>query len=389
MWRLDNRTPFAAERTWVRDRDGAEIWVVALKCTFDIFADGTTAISAVQPPVLRVAEYHGEPGKSSIKLESDLIPTKTTTDIVLIGHAYAPHATPVTRMDVGLRVGPVQKVLRVHGDRTWTTLGPSSPHPFVKMPLVYERAYGGVDQYSGHPERDWDWRNPVGVAFAVSRGHLKGRPLPNIEYPDDPFISWSDRPRPAGFGPIASHWQPRASFAGTYDDRWMQERQPLLPDDFDDRYFQIAPPDQQAPEFLRGGEPVILRGLTPTGDVRFQLPRVFPGFETHFLDGSREIHQHRKLHSIILEPDYPRVSVVWHTTLPCHFRVQKLDRTILTLKAALGDETPLLAPDVLDQEDDTDEAVSDPNDDEIDFGDGGEQDLDDSDLDDDEADIAR
>lgn len=38
----------------------------------------------------------------------------------------------------------------------------------------------------------------------------------------------------------------------------------------------------------------------------------------------------------ILEPDLqsgPRVSLVWHSALPCHFKVQKLDRTIVTLKA--------------------------------------------------------
>ena len=54
MWQIDNQTPFAAERGWVRDRTGAEVWLVAVKCTFDIDRDGSTAISAEQPPVLRV-----------------------------------------------------------------------------------------------------------------------------------------------------------------------------------------------------------------------------------------------------------------------------------------------------------------------------------------------
>ena len=62
------------------------------------------------------------------------------------------------------------------------------------------------------------------------------------------------------------------------------------------------------------------------------LPKVFLGFETRFYDGSREIHKERKLHTVILEPDYPRVSLVWHSALPCHFKVQKLERTIVTLK---------------------------------------------------------
>jgi hypothetical protein len=336
MWQLDNRTPFAAERGWVRDREGAEVWLVAVKCTFDIRSDGTTEVSKEQPPVLRVPEYHGEPGKSSIKYESDLVLTKKTTDVLVVGHAYAAGRKPVAELDVGFRVGPVQKLLRVSGDRKWRAVGPAKPEPFVTMPLVYERAFGGVDTGSGSPERDWDWRNPVGTGFAVEKAHLADRPLPNIEYANALFEAWNDRPPPAGFGAIACHWQPRPSYAGTYDDKWMKTRQPLLPEDFDDRFYQCAPADQQAPEFLRGGEPVVLYRLTPGGDLRFPLPKVFLGFETRFYDGSREIHKTRKLHTVILEPDFPRVSLVWHSALPCHFKVQKLERTVVTLKTGLS-----------------------------------------------------
>lgn len=336
MWQVDNRTPFAAERGWVRDRNGAEIWLVAVKCTFDIKPDGSTQVSEEQPPVLRVPEYYGEPGKSSIKYEADLIHTKKTTDILVVGHAYAPPGQAVTKLDVGVRVGPVKKILPVFGERQWGVLGPTDPEPFTKMPLVYERAFGGVDIKSAHPERDWEWRNPVGCGFAVKKAHLDGMPVPNVESADRLISSWNDRPAPAGFGAICSHWQPRASFAGTYDDKWMKTRQPLLPDDFDERFFQCAPVDQQAPQFLMGGEPVALLNLSPTGSLHFALPKLYLGFETHFYDGSREIHKTRKLHSVILEPDFPRVSLVWHSALPCHFKVQKLERTIVTLKANLS-----------------------------------------------------
>lgn len=331
MWQVDNHTPFAAERGWVRDRDGAEIWLVAVKATFDIKPDGSTEVSKDQPPVLRVPEYFGEPGKSSIKYETDLILTKTTTDVLLIGHAYAPNGSPVTELDVGFRVGSIKKILRISGDRTWGT----KPNPFVKMPLVYERAFGGVDHASDHPERDWDWRNPVGTGFAIEKSHLEEIAMPNIEYPDQQFRSWDDRPEPAGFGPIASHWQSRASFAGTYDDKWLKTRQPLLPEDFDERFFQCAPADQQAPQFLRGGEPVVILNLSSGGELRFFLPRLYFGFETRFYDGSNEIHKSRKLHTVILEPDFPRVSLVWHTALPCHFKMHKLERTTVILKTGL------------------------------------------------------
>src|SRR5262245_45450574 len=111
MWQVDNRTPFAAERGWVRDRNGAEVWLVAVKCTFDIKPDGSTVVSEKQPPALRVPEYHGEPGKSSIKYEADLVLTKATTDVSVVGHAYVPAGKMATELEVGFRVGPVRKLL--------------------------------------------------------------------------------------------------------------------------------------------------------------------------------------------------------------------------------------------------------------------------------------
>ena len=340
MWQVDNRTPFAAERGWVRDRDGAEIWLVAVKATFDILADGSTQVSKEQPPVLRLPEHHGEPGKSSIKYDADLVLTKKTTDVILVGHAYAPEGSTVTHTDVGLKVGPIQKVLRVFGERTWGSLGASAPQAFEKMPLVYENAFGGVDARSKTPDKDWDWRNPVGTGFVVAGGHATGLRLPNVEDPEHLIGSWRDKPAPAGFGAIANHWQPRLGFAGTYDDHWMKTRQPLLAEDLDDRHFQCAPADQQAPGFLRGGEPVVLLNLHPRGRIQFNLPKLYFGFETRFYDGSRELHKNRRLHTVILEPDFLRVSLVWHSALPCHFKVQKLERTVITLKTDLSTGEP-------------------------------------------------
>lgn len=331
MWQLANRTPFAAERTWLRDRDGSEVWIVAVKATFDI-TDGAPLVADEQAPVLRLPEHLGESGHSSLRQDADLVLTKRATDVLVLGHAHAPGGSPVTHLDVGLRAGPIRKVLRVFGDRRWGTLGASAPEPFESMPLVYERAYGGADAASAQPERDWEWRNPVGTGFAMSGRHAKGLRLPNIERPDALIRSWSDRPEPAGFGPIASHWQPRVAFAGTYDERWMKTRQPLWAEDLDDRYFQSAPADQQVPGFLRGGEPVALRGFTPDGSLEFTLPKIYLGFETHFTDGTREIHRNRRLHTVIIEPDRSRLQMVWHSALACHFKVHQLLRTVITLK---------------------------------------------------------
>lgn len=341
MWQLDNRTPFAAERTWVRDRDGAEIWLVAVKATFDVAADGAVTVADEQPPVTLIPEHVGKPAQSSLRHESDLQRTKVATDIVVLGTAHVPGGRGVEQLVVGFAIGRVAKVLHVFGDRVWKRGRPTDPEPFVSMPIVYERAYGGADP-KARP-LSWDTRNPVGRGFAASAAGADGMRLPNIEYPGGALRSWDDRPTPAGFGPIACHWQWRQQFAGTYDETWQRERLPLLPRDFDDRHYQCVPSDQQAHGFLHGGEPVALRNLTAGGgDRQFALPRVYLGFETFFYSGPSVRHHPPKLHTVIAEPDASRLSLVFHTALPCHPRVLKLKHTRITLKQDMRDS--VLAP---------------------------------------------
>lgn len=333
MWQLDNRTPYAAGQGWVRNLDGAETWLVVVKGTFDVLADGSVGLAAVQPAPARSAVYSGPAGSSSIVCESDFVLDKTTTDVVLNGAAHAPGGKPCPIVDVGLRVSGLTKLLRVFGNRTWSRAGePSSPQAFTVMPLTYERAFGGIDRGSAHPDRDWYWPNPVGAGFMVARDHLASATVPNVEYPDELLTAWDDRPRPAGFGCLGPHWQERAGFAGTYGADWLERRQPLLPYDFDMRHFQCVGKDQQTAAFLRGGEPVALLNLTPSGMLRFSLPTVDLAFVTHFADGERREHV-PKLHTVIIEPGFPRVALVWHGALECHSKVYLLDHTRIELAA--------------------------------------------------------
>jgi hypothetical protein len=233
----------------------------------------------------------------------------------------------------------IDKTLRIIGDRCWenSALGVrlSKPAPFTRMPIQYERAYGGTDKTSADPkEHDWEVRNPVGVGFATRAEHLLGKIGPNVEDPSAPMNGWRSRPRPAGFGPIPGHWAPRTQYVGTYDDRWKQERFPLYPLDFSEQFYQCAPEDQQVPGFLKGGESAELTNLTPGGALRFRLPRVTLAFTTAF--GGRDLQHHRAhLHTVVLEPDEPRLQMVWHTNLPCHFKVLKLLHTTIRIKRRL------------------------------------------------------
>lgn len=205
---------------------------------------------------------------------------------------------------------------------------PARAQPFNRMPLTYERTYGGAEPAPPrNPDRPhFDERNPVGTGFVP----VAGKSAPNVEYPGLSLGS-----RPAGFGPIPSHWQPRARYAGTYDEEWQRDRCPLYPRDLDDRFFLCSPEDQRPAAYLRGGEPVELANLTPSGRLAFSLPRDALGFETVFRSGDRVQHRSH-LHTVILEPDVPRVILVWRTELPCHPRVLKLQRTVVRQKQVVN-----------------------------------------------------
>ncbi len=340
MWELRNKTPYAVLPGWVRDREGSEVWLVAVRATYEIAPDGTLALAREQDPVCLAPKYKGKPAESTLVYDSDLMPPKPTTDILLHGHAYAPKGVPSPFIDVLMKVGPVSKILRAYGDRYWRVgifgLKLSDPESAAKVPLSYEYAYGGWDR--NYPEeKDYRWfgRNPLGRGFAEESEHLAGYRAPNLEDPRHPVTSWKDRPAPAGFGPIPCHWEPRRKWGGTYDEKWEKERQPLLPKDFDERYYQSAPEDQWPPKPLRGGEEVELVNVTPGGVLRFKLPRLALSFETQFRD-RRETH-HATLQSVILEPDHPRVILVWLSALPCHPRVAQLQYTVIREKEFVED----------------------------------------------------
>lgn len=323
MWQIENTTPFGAMGDWVRDRDGAEVWVVAVRGVFRIRPDGRTELDSRQDPPILAPVYRGDPSGSSLLYDSDFYLTKPTTDLLLHGYAYAPGGKPATRVEVTMRVGEVSKILRVTGDRVYqqSKLGvdPGWTQPFIRMPLTYERAYGGRGPAPPvNPDRPrFEAQNPVGTGFAPIIGKL----APNVEYPG---LGLGDRP--AGFGPIPPHWSPRIKYAGTYDEAWRKERMPLYPLDLDDRFFLCSPEDQRPRQFLRGGELVELLNLTPDGCLSFLLPRIAFRFETEFRGKPSVIHR-GVLHTVILEPDAPRVVMVWQTALRAHADVHRLTQT--------------------------------------------------------------
>lgn len=315
MWALINQTPYAAERTWVRDKTGHHHWIVAVKATFEITPHGALHLAADQPPPVMAPEFFGEPGASSLRFDTDLAPRKPTTEILVDACAYAPHGKPVPSVPVGFRVGPIQKTLVVHGPRVYYSgvggLTTTAPQPFDHHPIRYEDAYGGSDLSDPDPRRQRiDPRNPVGKGVKVRVTDLVNTPAHRIEYPHgDP-----SKLGPAGFGALASHWSPRLELAGTYDAAWVKNTKPLLPTDYDERVTLCAPLDQRASTYLQGGEPVQLVNMTPDGMLHTALPKLELVHTTR-IKGRREHHRSR-LVTVILEPEQRHLMLVWQTSLP-------------------------------------------------------------------------
>jgi hypothetical protein len=334
MWTVTNYTPYAAGKTWARDKDGLPHWIVAVKGTFDIAIDGAVHLAEEQGEPLLLPEYTGEPGVSSLRYDADLSAPKPATDVVLNATAYAPGGRPSTDFAVAVRVASIHKMLRVKGERHWRSgalgLRRTAPQPVTTVPISYERAYGGYDQRDPDPSRHRiDLRNPVGCGMTGELGPLEGDRLPSLEHPSGAI----ETSGPAGFGPIDSHWSPRREFAGTYDAAWEQNRRPLLAEDWDPRSLLCAPADQQVQGFLRGGELVELQNLTPEGHLRFVLPRVHLTFRTRI---DTRVEEHRaRLATVMIEPDRRRVLLTWLTSVACRTEVDYLEETIVREKPLL------------------------------------------------------
>ncbi len=336
MLQFKNSTPFKGTIMLLPDPDGIDCLFTVVKGTFTLEEKPVPAEE--QLPVAVEQEFYGEPDQSSIKSPSDVSLMKPATDVLLIGKAYAARARPTSWMDVAMTVGPVKKTVRVFGERHWqtstkeVTYSISTPEPFEEMPLVWERAFGGVDG-TVKPARH-ELRNLVGTGFRTSevQAPVTGVRLPNLEDPASPITSWQQTPQPAGFAPICAHWEPRRSYAGTYDDEWQKHRAPYLPKDFDPRFLQLAPPGLVAPGYLKGGEPVELRGVTRSGVARFRLPQVTLKV-SYRLDGSPQ-ERPAHLDTVVIEPELSRFSLTWRSVFPCDkkaLRVSEVEAALVSL----------------------------------------------------------
>ncbi|MCC7537004.1 MAG: DUF2169 domain-containing protein [Deltaproteobacteria bacterium] len=277
--RLVRDTPF--EVGWIvwSVRPPRPSLTLVVKGTFDLRDGRDCELASEQRPCTGDLFYDDDT-EQSVRYESDFAILKQRAECFLVGTCHPPGGSATTSA-VAFGVGNVKKALAVYGDRVWATtfMGrtQSPPAPFTSMPLRWERCYGGPDLPA----------NPLGAGRTDIETHDgTERRLPNLEDPTRPIVTYDDAPEPIGFFPIPRAWARRGGRTGTYDARWRETRWPFFPEDFDWRYFNGAPLDQQIDGFWRGDETIALTHLRPgQRNVQSKLPGIRA---RAFLDAARD-----------------------------------------------------------------------------------------------------
>ena len=336
---LISLTPLTASPLLLTDRNGAETLLIIVKGTWQIGKDGSLIPAEEQVPVRLEPEYSGDPASSSLIHDTDVVMGKPGTDCMLHGHAWAPKVG-VGSVDVTFAVGPVRRTVRVFGERIWMKclgkLAMSKPAPFRKIPLVWERAFGGEDtNWPDAKEHVFCLENPAGRGLLAKKTKLEidGLRLPNLEDPALLIRKPGDSPKPVGFGPIPPHWQPRAGYAGTYDDRWRKYVSPLPPDDLDSRFYLSAAPGLATARHLTGNEPVLVENASEKGRLQFHLPGVLPLVTVRV--GNRDEEPPMLLDTVVVEPDEDRLVLTWRGSCNVHGRVHDVGAVRVEMMSVL------------------------------------------------------
>ncbi|MEM9696362.1 MAG: DUF2169 domain-containing protein, partial [Myxococcota bacterium] len=112
-------------------------------------------------------------------------------------------------------------------------------------------------------------------------------------------------------GPVHPLDPRRTPYAGTYDDRWLAERWPGRPADFDIRHHNVAPPELQL-DALRGDETLSLLRLHPDHELyRCRLPGLWPRLLLADEGAATVVDLPLRLDTLIVHADTLELSLLW------------------------------------------------------------------------------
>lgn len=200
----------------------------------------------------------------------DAVIPKIRPEFLAVTQCFAPNGQAAPLVRTGIQLGPLIKMLDVHGERELDQRAGhiSAPVPFTQMPMDWTRTYGGP----GFAD------NPLGKGVAPIEG-TDGRMFP-VQNIINPKLGRDGARIPVAYGPVDQMWPARAKLGGTYDDAWLKQDFPGFARDIDWTFFNTAQTTQWLPDVLNGDETYAFKHLHPTqtlvkGRLPGLLPRIF------------------------------------------------------------------------------------------------------------------
>jgi hypothetical protein len=366
-----NLTPFAAMQYAMLDASDEEKHVVVMKVGYQLQPTGRGGYQlrvrdddAV--PLCLEDEFSEKVNASSVLQESDLAPFKPFCDVIINATAWSAQRHPCTEIPVSIVIKNAEgasllsRKLMVTGERyfeqhvltrKWSL---SQPERFVSYPLRWEGTFGGenrlekdekitgeiagsalltAEQQAQHPQapntplaHEACARNPLGRGF-IAPWYARAKqpkcyPAPRIFDPQHPLMAEDFAAQiagssdfnapcfhPIGLGTFGRAWQPRLALAGTYDEEWLAARQPYLPADFDFRYWNCAPSEQQIP-YPTLPLSVNLEGVSPDGPLQFLIPE-HVAFVLLRMKNGVWLPQRMQIDTLHIDSDRLEVTVCW------------------------------------------------------------------------------
>lgn len=241
------------------------------------------------------------------------------------------------------------------------------PQAAVEVPIDYEHAFGGTSrvanlEHASDPSKleyllnEACYANPIGCgwiderlpsALRDARHSLESLPGPQVEYPNarlrsPAVVKQAGSPhtpeqmarlverlpgRVAGLGCVGRAWTPRIQHAGSYDAKWLEERWPQLPKDFEFDYWNAAPADQQIdfpPQDLSIElTHLVSPSLAPSGVACMTLPghRVFAMFKP---PKALALPVPFRIDTVIVDARAMTLAVVWRFSVPAELPIESL-----------------------------------------------------------------
>ena len=323
---LVNRSMTIADADAVVDDEGRDVLVVVAKLSFRFDEQGKLRVAA--RPVRWNAVSSAITG---LRYPRDYSLPFPGTECAVVGTAR-PSRVPTDSKLLSMRMGTVQKVVRLFGPRVFmkTPAGvrPGPAAHVVATPVSFEHCYGGQDFEESVRE------NPLGIGFSPHSERLIGTEAYRLE-PVEPIGLHAS----AGcFAPIDAHWAPRVDYVGTFDEGWKRKRAPAAPKDRDPRYHSCVRPELRSTAALKLPFSVELKGFHGDDEVTLDLPSYGVDVVTDLHGSGESIAFDAPLSRAFVDIDERVIELSFIAHVPMPMKWEKLRAIRVLARGSLSEE---------------------------------------------------